>query len=177
MRGGYERMCFCKICHLTQFWHFYRIKRTPLYYLWKAISWFRMKWAVMWVFVSLCWNKPAQLWWWWEVSPQFVQTGNQCPSDFSLPPNPTRTVRSTFDPTPHTGATSFITWMWSVVIGGVGRKRGFGVIRTLEWKGGFYVHVQRVQTERDAVWYDSDWLGWGVQRGQGVRADECFVIL
>lgn len=63
------------------------------------------------------------------------------------------------------------------MIGGVGRKRGFGVIRTLEWKGGFYVHVQRVQTERDAVWFDSDWLGWGVQRGQGVRADECFVIL
>lgn len=49
---------------------------------------------------------------------QFNQDGNERPSDFNLPSNPTRTVRSTFDLIPHTGATSFITWMWSVVIGG-----------------------------------------------------------
>lgn len=36
------------------------------------------------------------------------------------PRSPTRTVRLTFDLAAHTGAASFITWMWSVVIGACG---------------------------------------------------------
>lgn len=46
----------------------------------------------------------------------------------------------------------------------------------------FREHARRVETERRAVWFDTDWpsLGWrggGEQRGQGVRADECLAIL
>lgn len=134
----------------------------------------------MWVSVSLCWTRLAHSW--------CRKQGKQSVTSI-CPQNPTRTVRSTFDLIPHSGATSFITWMWSVVIGeevGGGWERGRGAVRTPKrGKGGSYVHVQKLQTERRClVWC---WLavglvvvveeGRGMQRGQGVRADECFVIL
>lgn len=54
---------------------------------------------------------------------------NRSSSDSHLPSNPTRTVRLTFDMPPQTGATSFITWMLGVMIGGWWEEEGF-----LGWK-------------------------------------------
>lgn len=38
------------------------------------------------------------------------------------------------------------------------------------------MYMYKRYRQSDAVWFDSDWP-WGMQRGQGVRADGCFVIL
>lgn len=41
-----------------------------------------------------------------------------------------------------------------------------------------FMCVYKSYRQRDAVWFDSDWPGRpGMQRGHGVRLDECFVIL
>lgn len=69
---------------------------------------------------------------WSKHSYSLLKLVTNVPLTLSCPYNPMRTVKLTFDPTPHTGATSFINWMWSVVIEGVERTRGFGSIRTLE---------------------------------------------
>lgn len=81
-------------------------------------------------------------------------------SDSHLPSNPTRTVRLTFDMPPQTGATSFITWMWGVMIGGVVGGRGvLGVEELLKGKEAFmYMYKTCRQTEKNLVWFDPDWL-------------------
>lgn len=94
-------------------------------------------------------------------------------SDSHLPSNPTRTVRLTFDMPQQTGATSFITWMWGVMIGVVVGGRGvLGGEELLKGKETFmYMYKTCRHTEKNLPGLNPiGWIRVGAaerSRGQG----------